>query len=283
MYRAAVGGLPVLLAAVLSAAPAAAQDRVAVVLRADTVVGELEDWSRGTGTVYVRVSLNDQRRIPMRDIYAIDFTAAAKMYRDEFKEADGPHHMLVLAGGQRIKGTLLNIEGGPGSAKPDEPRILSFRTVDGDEMRYKPSELARLYLIDFQFADPTPPVTKTPAIVPGAIQVPANVRWVSTGVFVQRGQRVGFQSTGQIQLSGNAGDTAMPGGSAQGRASANGPLAGASAGALLGRIGVGAAFGIGDQASVVMPATGELFLGVNDDTLQDNGGAYQVVITPGGA
>ena len=285
LCRAVFAGTLILLGLALPVAPAAAQDRVAVILRADTAIGEFEDWVRATGTVYVRVSRNDQRRIPMRDIYAIDFTAAAKMLRDEFKDADGPHHLLVLANGQRIKGTLLNIEGGPGSAKPEEPRILSFRTVDGDEMRYRPSELARLYLIDFQFTDAPPPVApKTPVAKPpaGAIPVPANVRWVSTGVFVQRGQRVGFQSSGQIQLSGDAGDTATPGGSAQGRVSANGPLSGVSAGALLGRIGTGAAFGIGDQLSIVMPATGELFLGVNDDNLQDNSGSYQVVITPGG-
>jgi hypothetical protein len=29
-----------------------------------------------------------------------------------------------------------------------------------------------------------------------------------------------------------------------------------------------------------MPAAGELFLAVNDDTPQDNRGAYQVVVTP---
>jgi hypothetical protein len=284
LYRAVFAGTLILLGLALPAAPAAAQDRVAIILRADTVIGEFEDWTRATGTVYVRVSLHDQRRIPMRDIYLIDFTGSARMYRDEFSDADGPHHLLVLANGQRIKGQLLNIEGGPGSAKPGEPRILSFRTVAGDEMRYRPNELARLYLIDFQFTDAPQqqpqPAAKAPVNVPGAIQVPANVRWVSTGVFVQRGQRVGLESSGQVQLSGDAGDTATPGGSAQGRVSANGPLSGVSAGALVGRIGTGAAFGIGNQLSVVMPATGELFLAVNDDNLQDNSGSYQVVIKP---
>ena len=51
-------------------------------------------------------------------------------------------------------------------------------------------------------------------------------------------------------------------------------------GALLGRIGNGAPFAIGTQSQALgMPAAGRLMLGVNDNELGDNGGAYTVVIT----
>jgi hypothetical protein len=38
-------------------------------------------------------------------------------------------------------------------------------------------------------------------------------------------------------------------------------------------------FGIGTQAQpLVMPASGRLMLGVNDDAIGDNGGAYTVIV-----
>lgn len=41
----------------------------------------------------------------------------------------------------------------------------------------------------------------------------------------------------------------------------------------------GSAVGIGDQVSVTMPASGTLYLGVNDDNVSDNSGQFQVVIS----
>ena len=50
------------------------------------------------------------------------------------------------------------------------------------------------------------------------------------------------------------------------------------AGALIGRIGNGAPFAIGNQTSIVAPASGVLFLGVNDDGFADNQGNFQVIV-----
>ena len=51
-------------------------------------------------------------------------------------------------------------------------------------------------------------------------------------------------------------------------------------GALIGRIGNGAAFGIGMQTQPLpMPVSGRLMLGVNDDERADNSGFYVVTIT----
>jgi len=56
-------------------------------------------------------------------------------------------------------------------------------------------------------------------------------------------------------------------------------LPAALAGALIGRIDNGQPFGIGDQTSVRMPASGILYLGVNDDNVSDNSGQFQVVVS----
>ena len=50
-------------------------------------------------------------------------------------------------------------------------------------------------------------------------------------------------------------------------------------GALIGRIGNGAPFAIGDQTiALPMPADGQLFLAVNDDEVGDNKGAFVVTL-----
>ena len=59
------------------------------------------------------------------------------------------------------------------------------------------------------------------------------------------------------------------------------PLRSALAGALIGRIDNGLPFGIGDQTSIIAPASGLLYLGTNDDYVNDNSGQFQVTIAPG--
>jgi hypothetical protein len=57
------------------------------------------------------------------------------------------------------------------------------------------------------------------------------------------------------------------------------PLPRQFAGALIGRIDNGQPFGIGNQASLRMPASGILYLGVNDDIVSDNSGQFDVVVS----
>jgi hypothetical protein len=59
---------------------------------------------------------------------------------------------------------------------------------------------------------------------------------------------------------------------------AGAPLPQNFAGALIARIGNSAPFPIGDQTTVTMPANGQLFLGINDDHVQDNSGGFRVNI-----
>ena len=51
------------------------------------------------------------------------------------------------------------------------------------------------------------------------------------------------------------------------------------AGALIARIGTAAPFGVGDQRQIIAPASGQLFLSVNDDHLADNHGWFKVRVT----
>ncbi len=87
-----------------------------------------------------------------------------------------------------------------------------------------------------------------------------------------------FNTTGEVQLSDNSSDRARSAGST--RVARLAPLPNVNAGALIGRIGMnGQPFGIGDQASVPMPAAGVLYLSVNDDERADNAGEFIVVVS----
>jgi len=96
---------------------------------------------------------------------------------------------------------------------------------------------------------------------------------------VRQGQRVTFLGTGEIQLSADPNDIAGVAGARNGRLSAGAPIPGALVGALIGRIGNGRPFGIGNQTvALTMPASGQLWLGINDDNCPDNRGQFKVQI-----
>ena len=96
---------------------------------------------------------------------------------------------------------------------------------------------------------------------------------------VRRGELVGFNTSGEVQLSSNGADRARVSGTP--RMAPGSPLPTVNAGALIGRVGNGQPFGIGDQASVPMPLDGILYLAVNDDERSDNAGEFIVSLSRG--
>lgn len=269
----------VLLSVLAIASPHAQQeDRATVQLRDGAKVeGRIE--ALGKGTLFLRVSLADQRRIPIPSIALVDRVGAAAGLPDtEIREARNAEHLLLLTGGASVKGQLVQIRGGEGSGD-EGPRTYIFRTTTGEERSYPPEQVARIYFGSYPFdatASQGSAVEAQPYVPPGGIRVPATAGWVATGLTVRRGELVAFDATGEVQLSDNAADRARPAGA--NRIARFAPLPTVSAGALIGRIGNnGAPFGIGDQASVPMPAAGMLYLAVNDDERGDNAGEFVVV------
>ena len=89
---------------------------------------------------------------------------------------------------------------------------------------------------------------------------------------------VRFQSSGEIVFT-NSNDRAGVAGSPAHKYVGGAPIPGALAGALIGRIGNGQPFGIGDQTTIRMPGSGTLYLGVNDANVGDHSGQVQVLIS----
>lgn len=270
----------------LALSPVLAQepgDRATVQLRDGTKVeGRIEELAGGT--LFLRVSQHDQRRINVGDIALIDKRGGASgLPLTEIREARGADHILLLAGGSSVKGRLVTIKGGEGSSDPG-PRTYVFRSLDGSERQFGPNEVARIYLGSYPFeaavSGEGPAVVPGTSVPSGAVRVPATAAWVSTGLNVRKGDWVTFNTSGEVQLSDDTSDRARPAGSS--RVARLSPLPNVSAGALIGRIGMnGQPFGIGDQASVPMPAAGVLYLSVNDDERADNAGEFIVVVGRG--
>lgn len=267
---------------VILAGSAWAQDQATVVKRdGSKVTGRFEAWNRNTNTLYIRVSLGDQRIIPLGDAAVVDAEGNGdNLPETELGPARGGDHVLVTKAGEVIRGRLVNIEGGEGSGT-EGPRIVSFKPNDAGERRVRFSEVRRLYLGNYPASTTSNPATiAEPEVPAGAVRVPGNSRWVSTNVVVRRTDRVAFAATGQVQLSSDADDRASVAGSLKGRRADNAPAPGLLAGALIGRVGNGAPFAIGDQTQPLpMPADGQLFLAVNDDEVSDNQGAFAVTLT----
>lgn len=254
-------------AAILVTGVAYAQSSATLTLRSgEKVNGDLIDLG-GVGYT-VRVSGNE-RQIPQNDVAVIDFTGGNMTDADWAKFTGGSQ--IVLRNGQVIDGSLYDISG-------TSPQRFTVKTNNGDR-EISSSEVARIVISRPQNAVATSGSgAAATAPVAGAITVQGNQAWTSTGITVRRGQTLTLTTTGEVQISDDVNDIADANGHKGGRAVTNGALRQGLAGALIGRIGNGAPFGIGKQTSIVAPASGVLFLGVNDDQHADNKGNFQVIV-----
>lgn len=111
------------------------------------------------------------------------------------------------------------------------------------------------------------------------VRVNAADGWTDTGISVRAGQTVYFSATGRVRWGpgrqdGPAGEKGSP--RNEGR-----PIPSRPAAALIGRVGEGNdIFFIGDDSEGIRVRNGgTLYLGLNDDFLQDNSGAFSVTVS----
>ena len=190
--------------------------------------------------------------------------------------ADGGQEAVVLRDGTVLKGQLIELNHGVAGDEAS-PYLVIFKTDGGEEKRLPPSQVARVYFSGGASRGTTGNLT---AATGDGVVVSGQQKWTPAGIVVRSGERVSFSTSGEIQLSTNGDDVAGSAGAKSRRMAPNSPLPNAYAGALIAKIGeTGKVFPIGDQASVTMPASGQLFLGINDDDTNDNSGEFRVKIT----
>jgi hypothetical protein len=221
------------------------------------------------------VTVNGQSQTwNVNDVVVIDFTGDARNFPRNEVDLIGSGSLLVLTNGQTIQGRFKDVGG-------NRPKIIYF-TTGGQDRNFLSNNISRLYLAvppDSTIGgggsvQPLPPGQ----VGTGTMQVQARDGWVSTGLQVRQGEVVTISSNGEVRLSSDPSDTATTAGSAKGRRAGGAPLPNELAGALIGRVGNGRPFGIGNQQSFPSPGAGMLYLSVNDDDLRDNSGAFGVTV-----
>ena len=249
-----------------------AQESATLTLRSgERISAQLVD--HGAAGFLVKVNGQD-RTIATGDVAVIDFTGGT-MSNDDWAKVTGGQHVIWLRNGETITGTFYDIGG-------TSPLRITLKTSAGDR-ELSSSEVARIALSRTDAAANaiagTTGAANTAPSAGGGIVVSSRQAWTSTGITVRRGEVWNLNTTGEVQLSVDTNDIAAPAGSKSGRYAPNAPLPRNFAGALIARIGNGAPFPVGNQATITWPATGQLFFGLNDDNFDDNTGEFRVELT----
>jgi hypothetical protein len=257
------------------------QEPVTLTLKAGgKLAGDLVDL--GAAGFTLRVGGED-RTIARGDVVVIDFGSGAVRRPAELDDLRGDH-LAVLRDGSIVMGEFADVGG-------TRPLRLTFNTRSGAR-DLSSADVRRIYLSRPEESGGRGEATPTPAPAPPpgsrTFRVSATEAWTATGISVTRGQWVRFASTGEVQVGD--GLAAMPAGNPNNIFDGEAPLPSVLLGALIGRIDVttpvGRAssagreiFAVGNQDRIPMPASGMLYLGVNDSRLQNNRGAFQVSVT----
>jgi hypothetical protein len=211
---------------------------------------------------------------PWDQVAVIDFVGGQPPVAELAQLGSG--QMLAMRDGSTEPGRLMNMTGGD---------TVVWQNQAGQTEQFLIREVSRIYLNPqsartvFSYTGATHVVGTTGTIGPGVtVRVDANQAWTDTGLTVNQGDRVAFNASGQIQFGNNTTQSATPDGNpAERRAAYPDPTV--PVGALLGKIGNSAPFAIGMQTQpLVMPASGRLLLGINDNEINDNSGFFSVVV-----
>jgi len=216
-----------------------------------------------------------RERFKVEQVAAIDFTSGGNPPSNELSQlpSDNNSNVIVLKDGYAQKGRLAGLVAGS----------VQWQNEAGVMQPYAISDVQRIYLnpgsarVAVANTSSSGAVATSGSAVPGgAVQVPGNQLCTDTALTVKKGDRVSFQATGQISFA--QGQTASPDGNSEVK-NPRYPVPVAGAGALIGRVNNSAAFPIGTNTQpIMMPADGQLRLCINDDIVNDNTGAFSVVV-----
>ena len=185
---------------------------------------------------------------------------------------------LILRDGRRVAGQLITFRDG----------LIEFQEAFGGGRTVRLSR-DEVLGIEFDRSDRNPPGNRQQEPPPPQSGRPrglrerqtmavANVQWTDSGIDVNAGQNVYFEASGEIRWGPNR--RANPEGEPNSPNNPSRPMPNRPGAALIGRVGDSRDyFFIGDDRGAVrMRSSGRLFLGINDDNLQDNTGYFRVIV-----
>lgn len=181
---------------------------------------------------------------------------------------------LYLRDGTRVQGELIAVRNG--TIEFEERRGFG----GGRTLRFDRDEVARIEFehtrrggSDFLSGGRPSGMRERQVIVS------ADVPWNDAGIEVRAGQTIYFEAQGQVRWGRDRRDG--PAGERNSPSNPNRPMGNRNAAALIGKVGDSSTdyFFIGDETGPIrMRASGRLYLGVNDDVLNDNSGNFRVVV-----
>jgi hypothetical protein len=169
---------------------------------------------------------------------------------------------------------------------------VTYDKREGGRQDISANDVARIYInpgsarsvfASILNAPGAPAAVATTGVAGGnGVAVQANQPWTDTGIDVKAGDQIAFVTSGQIKIAEGSGPEVTAGADGSGSFNAprnNYPVPMMAVGGLIGRVGTSKAFPIGsNNQRIRMPASGRLYLGVNDDGFGDNSGAFNVTI-----
>jgi hypothetical protein len=185
---------------------------------------------------------------------------------------------LILRDGRRIEGQLISYQNG----------VIAFQQAGPGGVL---GEVSKNDVLGIEFGSAgngsgrgerqgTPQASQGPprGMRQKQVTVVANQAWTDTGIDLTSGQSVYFESVGEIgwgpgRHSDANGEANSPNNNAR-------PIPNRPGGSLIGRVGSQSdPFFIGsDHRAFPVRGSGRLFLGINDDYLQDNSGYFRVTV-----
>lgn len=186
---------------------------------------------------------------------------------------------LVMRDGRRVQGELIAVRDG----------VVEFEGQRGffsgrERMRIDRDDVARIELDESRSSDrgrdrgEDNGFGRPSGMRERDVNVSAAEPWTDTGISVRAGQTIYVNASGKVRWGPGRQDG--PGGERSSPRNENRPMPSRPAAALIGRVGDGSNyFFIGDDNEAIrVRDSGRLYLGVNDDFLQDNSGAFRVTV-----
>jgi Ca2+-binding EF-hand superfamily protein len=213
------------------------------------------EW-RGSRVAFNRLDRDADGVLTRREVLGVIPTVQNNRYGERFVDYDNDSDGVISA------------DEWPGTRRSFLDRDLNR---DGMITRREFRELSQL-------DNPRNDAVRTSNVTREVVVVDARERWTDTGLYVEPGDVINLQASGRIRMSGEANDFATPAGSVTGRHAPEAPVRDASAGGLLVRVGNATVRFVGASGSFVAANSGPVYLGVNDDYLEDNSGQFRVTL-----
>ncbi len=182
---------------------------------------------------------------------------------------------LILRSGRSFTGDLVSVRDGRMDFRTSQGRLETFNLEEVDRVEFS----GRTRDGSQSDRDIRPPGNERPSgLREREVDVSGSVAWTRTNVELKDGQELWFDSRGEVRWGpgrkdGPGGETGSPRNPAR-------PIPSRPGASLIGRLGEsGDPFFIGNERGPIrVRGRGTLFLGINDDYLQDNSGGFRVIV-----